>query len=465
MKEIFCKLLVIGAGPGGYVCAIRAGQLGIDTVIVEAGKPGGTCLNVGCIPSKALIHAAEEFHGVTSMLSGKNPIGIRVEGAAIDLARTVAWKDGIVGRLSSGVSSLLQKARVKIVHGRAYFRDGKTVEVETETGSQIIRAETIVIATGSEPVALAALPFGGRVISSNEALSLTEVPKRLVVVGGGYIGLELGTAFAKLGAAVTIVEATAQILPQYDAELVRPVSRRLGELGVRVLTGVAAKALAAKGDGLLIETSEGREEELPADRILVTVGRRPKIAGSGLDELDLDRAGPYLRIDDRCRTSMRGIYAIGDVTGEPMLAHRAMAQGEMVAEIVAGRKRSWDKRCIPAVCFTDPEIVTAGLSPEEARAQGHDISIGQFPFSANGRAMVTQSEEGFVRVVARADTNLVLGLQAVGNGASELSAAFALAIEMGARLEDLAGTIHAHPTRSEALHEAALKALGHALHI
>ncbi|CDM61649.1 MULTISPECIES: dihydrolipoyl dehydrogenase [Rhizobium] len=464
MKEIVCKLLVIGAGPGGYVCAIRAGQLGLDTVIVEADKPGGTCLNVGCIPSKALIHAAEEFGAAKQMLTGRNAMGIGIEAATIDLAKTIAWKDGIVGRLNSGVSALLQKARVKIVHGRAAFRDGKTVEVETETGMQVIRAETVVIATGSKPVELSALPFGGRVISSTEALSLGEVPKRLVVVGGGYIGLELGIAFAKLGSEVTVVEATQQILPQYDADLVRPVARRLGDLGIRTLTGAEAKSLSDDGNALVVETSGGQQQLLPADRVLVTVGRRPRSAGSGIEELDLDRSGPYLRIDDRCRTSMRGVYAIGDVTGEPMLAHRAMAQGEMVAEIIAGRKRAWDKRCIPAICFTDPEIVTAGLSPDEARAQGYAIRVGQFPFSANGRAMTMLSEEGFIRVVARADTNLVLGLQAVGVGVSELSAGFALAIEMGARLEDLAGTIHAHPTRSEALQEAALKALGHALH-
>jgi dihydrolipoamide dehydrogenase len=462
MKEIVCKLLVIGAGPGGYICAIRAGQLGVDTVIVEAVKAGGTCLNIGCIPSKALIHAAEEFEKVSHMAAAKSPLGISVEAPKLDLTKTVAWKDGIVGRLNSGVLGLLRKAKVKIVHGRATFRDGKTVEVETETGTQVIRAETVVIATGSEPVELPSLPFGGPVISSTEALSLKAVPQKLVVVGGGYIGLELGIAFAKMGSAVTVVEATPQLLPQYDAELVKPVVKRLGELGVRVVTGAKARGLS--GETLLIETTEG-EERLAADKILVTVGRKPRTEGWGLDELDLDRAGKFLRIDERCRTSMRGVHAIGDITGEPMLAHRAMAQGEMVAEIVAGKKRTWDKRCIPAVCFTDPEIVTAGFSPDEARAQGFEIRVGQFPFNANGRAMTTLSENGFVRVVARADTNLILGIQAVGAGVSELSSTFALSIEMGARLEDVAATIHAHPTRSEGFQEAALKALGHALHI
>ncbi|WP_430442041.1 dihydrolipoyl dehydrogenase [Shinella sp.] len=462
MKEIVCKLLVIGAGPGGYICAIRAGQLGLDTVIVEKAKAGGTCLNVGCIPSKALIHAAEEFDKVRHMTAA-NALGITVEAPKLDLAQTVRWKDGIVGRLNSGVLGLLRKAKVKIVHGEARFRDGKTVEVETETGTQLIRAETVVIATGSEPVELPALSFGGAILSSTEALSLQSVPQKLAVVGGGYIGLELGTAFAKLGAEVTVVEAMPQILPQYDAELVKPVAKRLADLGVSVLTGVKAKGFS--GEALVIETTSGAEKQIAADKVLVTVGRKPRTEGWGLEDLDLDRAGRFIRIDERCRTSMRGVYAIGDVTGEPMLAHRAMAQGEMVAEIVAGRKRAWDKRAIPAVCFTDPEIVTAGLSPDEARAQGYDIRVGLFPFNANGRAMTTQSEDGFVRAVARADTNLLLGLQAVGAGVSELSSAFSLALEMGARLEDVAGTIHAHPTRSEGLQEAALKALGHALHI
>jgi dihydrolipoamide dehydrogenase len=465
MKDISCKLLVIGAGPGGYVCAIRAGQLGIDTVIVEERKPGGTCLNVGCIPSKALIHAAEEYDRIVHLASGQNPLGIRTTRPELDLSQTIAWKDTIVGRLNGGVSSLLKRSKVKMVQGRARFRDGKTVEVETETGRQIIRAENVVIATGSAPVELPSLPFGGPVISSTEALSMTSVPERLVVVGGGYIGLELGTAFAKMGAKVTVVEAQARILPQYDAELTRPVSKRLQALGIDVMTRARAKGLAKAGGALLVETESGSEVSLAADRILVTVGRRPVTQGWGMEELVLDRDGPFIRIDEKCQTSMRGIYAIGDVTGEPMLAHRAMAQGEMVAEIIAGHKRAWDKRAIPAVCFTDPEIVAVGLTSDEAQKSGSEIRVGQFPFSANGRAMTKLGEEGFVRVVARADNHLVLGIQAVGQGVSELSAAFGLAIEMGARLEDIAGTIHAHPTQGEAFQESALKSLGRELHI
>lgn len=465
MKEISCKLLVIGAGPGGYVCAIRAGQLGVDTVIVEFGKPGGTCLNVGCIPSKALIHAAEEFEKIAHIAGGKGPLGIAVAPPTLDLTKTVTWKDGIVSRLNSGVAGLLKKAKVKTVQGWATFRDGKTVEVETETGSQVIRAEAVVIASGSVPAELPFLPFGGPVISSTEALALSEVPDKLAVVGGGYIGLELGMAFAKMGAKVAVVEALPRVLAQYDAELTRPVLKRLGELGIEVMLGAKAKGLSTKGDALLVEMADGKNAKIAADRVLVTVGRKPLTEGWGLEQIDLDMVGRFIRIDDQCRTSMRGIYAIGDVTGEPMLAHRAMAQGEMVAEIVAGHKRGWDKRAIPAICFTDPELVTAGLSPDEAKALAGEIKIGHFPFAANGRAMTRQGEDGFVRIVARADNHLVLGIQAVGQGVSELAAAFGLALEMGARLEDIAGTIHAHPTQGEGFQEAALKALGHALHV
>jgi dihydrolipoamide dehydrogenase len=465
VKDIFCKLLVIGAGPGGYPCAIRAGQLGVDTVVVEAKKLGGTCLSVGCIPSKALIHAAEAFENIARIARSASPLGISVGKPELDLAKTVLWKEGIVGRLNSGVSALLKRAGVKVVEGWARFRDGKTVAVETEIGPQVIRAEQVVIATGSEAIELPFLPFGSKVISSTGALGLTDVPGKLVVVGAGYIGLEIGIAFAKMGAQVTIVEAQSRILPQYDAELTRPVARRLHELDIGVLTGAKAKALASDGTTLAVEAADGNVLMLAADKILVTVGRKPATAGWDLAAIDLDMDGPFIRIDDQCRTSMRGVYAIGDVTGEPMLAHRATAQGEMVAEIIAGEKRSWDRVCIPAVCFTDPEIVTAGLSPEEARAAGIEIQTGHFPFQANGRAMTLGEEAGFIRVVARADNHLLLGIQGVGAGIAELSAGFSLALEMGARLEDVAQTIHAHPTQAESLREAALRALGHRMHI
>jgi dihydrolipoamide dehydrogenase len=463
MEDINTKLLVVGGGPGGYVCAIRAGQLGIDTILVEQFALGGTCLNVGCIPSKALIHAAEEFHVAREAAAGRSPLGIRLADPAIDMSVLGGWKDGIVSRLTTGVGALLRKAKVRTVSGRAEFLDGKTVEVATEGGRLVIRAEAIVIATGAQPVSLPPLPFGGNVISSTEALSLDALPKRLAVVGGGYIGLEIGTAMAKLGSAVTIVEAAERILPLYDADLTRPVQTRLAQLGIEVHT--QSRVTGLDGDRLLAEGPDGARLAIPCDKVLVTVGRRPNLAGFGVESLQLTMNGPYLRIDGQCRTSMRGVFAIGDVTGEPMLAHRAMSQGELVAEVVAGHKTVWDKVAMPAVCFTDPEIVSVGLSPAEARNDGIETAAGQFPFRANGRAMSRARDDGFIRVLARADNHLVLGVQAVGAGVSELAAAFALAIEMGARLEDVAATIHAHPTQGEAFQEASLAALGRAIHM
>jgi dihydrolipoamide dehydrogenase len=315
------------------------------------------------------------------------------------------------------------------------------------------------------PVALPALPFGGRIISSTEALSLPAIPERLAVVGAGYIGLELGTAFAKLGAKVTVIEAENRILPTYDDELVRPVVRRLRALGVEILTRARAGGLSEAGDALRIEQEGAPARDIPADKILVAAGRRARTAGFGLERLDLTMNGPFVQIDERCATSMRNVWAVGDLTGEPMLAHRAMAQGVVVAELIAGHRRVFDGAVIPAVCFTDPEIVTVGLSPDEARKGGHEVHTALFPFQANGRALTLGAEDGFVRVTARADNHLLLGIAAVGAGVSELSAAFGLALEMGARLEDIGGTIHAHPTLGEAFHEASLRALGEALHI
>ncbi|MDA1100347.1 MAG: dihydrolipoyl dehydrogenase [Proteobacteria bacterium] len=463
MQEITCKLLVIGGGPGGYVCAIRAGQSGLDTVLVEKAQLGGTCLNVGCIPSKALIHAAEAFHSAVGFAAEGGSIGISAGPPSLDFGGTQSWMDGIVHRLTGGVAGLLKGAGVKVIEGSARFRDGKTVQVSSVTGEQLVRAEAVVIATGSEAVALPDLPVGGAVISSTEALALPDVPRRLVVVGAGYIGLEIGTAYAKLGSHVTVVEAEERILPQYDGDLSRPVAARLKALGVEVLLG--AKARRMMGDALLVEVEGGGERHLRADKVLVAIGRRPRTNGWGLEELALEMDGRAVRVDDHCRTAMRGVYAVGDVTGAPMLAHRAMAQGYMVAEIIAGGRCAWDRRCIPAICFTDPEIVTSGLSPMAARDAGIEARSGTFPFRANGRAMTTGRDDGWVRIVARADNDLVIGVQAVGVGVAELASEFALALEMGATLEDLASAIHPHPSRSEAVQEAAFKALGRGLHL
>jgi len=462
-EKITTKVLIIGGGPGGYVAGIRCGQLGLDTVLVEAERLGGTCLNVGCIPSKAIIHVAGEFDAMAHA-AAKPLNGISLSAKPnIDFAETVKWKDGVVKGLNTGVAGLLKRAKVRVVEGWAMFSDAKTCTVKTNDGEVTITAEHVVLANGSVPVELPFLKFGGRVISSTEALSLPVLPKKLAVVGAGYIGLELGIAFRKLGCEVTVVEALDRILPLYDAALVQPVAKWLEKNGVTIHLGAKAKGLGKAG--LEAELKDGTTVDIAADNILVTVGRKPATEGWGLENMAVDMAGRFVKVDDQCRTSMKDVWAVGDLVGEPMLEHKAAKQGEIVAEIIAGHKRRFDPVTVPAVCFTEPEIVSAGLGPHEA--QGEDVITALFPFMANGRALSMDAGDngGFVRILARKSDHRVLGIQAVGAHVSELSNEFSLALEMGAVLEDIAGTIHVHPTLGEAFHEAALRALGHAIHI
>ncbi len=468
MQTTSTTLVVIGGGPGGYIAAIRAAQLGVATILIEGDNLGGTCLNIGCIPSKALIHAAEEFEKAKHFAHG-SAIGIQVASPSINIEQTVSWKDGIVKRLTTGVGALLKKNGAQVVKGWAQIIDGKTVAV-MQDGKEVqrITCEHLLIASGSSAVELPFMPFGsgdGKVISSTEALSPKQIPKKLVVVGGGYIGLELGITYRKLGSEVAVVEAMDRILPAYDEELTKVVRTSLKQLGIEVHLGLSVQGMNADNSAVRLKNAAGEESELACDQVLVAVGRRPRTQGFGLESLLLDMNGRAVKIDDQCRTSMRNVWAIGDVTGEPMLAHRAMAQGEMVAEIIAGKRRHFAPASIPAVCFTDPELVVVGMSPNEAQAAGIEIITANFPFAANGRSMTLESSDGFVRVVARKDNHLILGWQAVGRCVSELSAGFGLSLEMGATLEDVAGTIHSHPTLGEAVQEAALRALGHALHI
>ena len=453
MSDLRCGLVVIGGGPGGYVCASRAARLGVDTILIESGRVGGTCLNVGCIPSKALIHAADLF-ATARRQAGEGMHGITVAEPSLDFGQTREWMDGVVSRLRSGVVGLLERSGVKTLHGRARFLDGKTVEVVGETGTTTVRAENVVIATGSRPVDLPGLPTGGKVLDSTGALALDRPPQRLAVIGAGYIGLELGTAFAKLGSAVTLLEATPTILPQYDEKLTRPVRRRLGELGIGLRLDTKVTGWD-DGTGRLQVEHDGKTETLEFDKVLVTVGRTANTDGLALEELRLKMEGPFIQIDDRCRTSMRGVYAIGDVTAGPMLAHRAMAHAEIAADVIAGHANAWDKACMPAVCFTDPEIASVGLLPREAETEG-PVTVSEFSFRANGRALTLDDAEGMVRIVARQSDHVILGIQATGPGVSELTAGFAQAIETGLRIEDIAAVIHPHPTLSEALQEAAL---------
>jgi len=478
MQTLTTKVLIIGAGTGGYVAGIRCGQLGLDTVLVDGGDGlGGTCLNVGCIPSKAIIHAANKFETVAKAADG-GTLGITAAKPAIDLKRTVEWKDGVVRKLNNGVAALLKKSKVKVIKGWATFSDAKTCTVKTADGDLTITAEHVILATGSEPVELPFLPFGGDVISSTEALSLDKVPGKLVVVGGGYIGLELGIAFRKLGAEVAIVEMADRILPLYDKALTDPVAKWLQKHGVELLLG--AKAGSFEKGALNVTDRDGKAIRLKADKVLVTVGRRPRTKGWGLENMGVAMDGPFVKIDDRCATSMKNVWAIGDLTGEPMLAHKGSAQGEVVAEIIAGRaqaasgraasdsaqEKRFDPVTIAAVCFTEPEIVSAGLGPQDVEGRD-DVIQAVFPLMAIGRALAIEAGDdgGFVRVIASKTDHRLLGVQAVGQHVSELSNSFAQMLEMGAVLEDVAGVIHVHPTLGEAFHEASLRALGHAIHI
>lgn len=447
--------MIIGAGPGGYVCAIRAASLGVETIIIDKAEMGGTCLNRGCIPSKALIHAANEYDKATH----NKAIGIDVSSAKIDFAKTQSWKSGIVKKLQNGVAHLVNAAGAKFIAGEAEIVDGKTVRVRMGETINTITCDHLVLATGSVPLELPHFPFGGDCLSSTTVLELETLPKSLAVIGGGYIGIELGTAMAKLGVKTSIIELGAQILPQYDKKLTAPVVTRLKALGVEIHLNAKAESFE---NGTLSYIENGEAKTLLSEKLLVTIGRKAQTDGAGINSLDLKKDGELIAVDARCQTSMRAVYAIGDITPGPQLAHRAMAQGKLIAEIVAGQNQAWDKQAIPAICFSDPEIVSVGITAREMAPE--TMKLTEFPLSANGRSLALNAGAGFVRVIYDAKSHVISGLEAVGVEVSELSGQFSLAIEMGARLEDLADTIHAHPTIGEATQEAALFALGEAIH-
>jgi len=477
MSEIRkCQVLVVGAGPGGYVAAIRSGQLGLDTVIVEGNKAGGVCLNVGCIPSKAIIHCAERFESLQKHSSEDNHMGLSVDGEVrIDMEAMTSWKDSIVNKLTKGVESLLKGAGVEVINGWASFESSKQCMVNTGKETVHIEAENVIIATGSSHIDLPFMPCDEEfILSSTGMLDLKELPKSVAIVGGGYIGLELGCALTKLGTEVTVIEGLDEVLSIMDKEIRRPLERWLKMRKVTIHTKALARGAEIKGKGAsrkvhLRYEKEGEEQSIKVDKVLVTVGRRPNSKGWGLENMGIrmDSSGNFIRIDRKCRTSAPGVFAIGDVAGEPMLAHKASSQGEMVAEIIAGNNREFDKVAIPAIVFTEPEIVSVGLNPDEARNLGEEVITGKFPLAANGRALTLEAEKtgGFIRVTARKSDHVILGIQAVGSHVAELSGEFVLALEMGALLEDIADTVHAHPTMTESFHESVLKTLGHAIHI
>lgn len=462
-RTIEIEAVVVGAGPGGYPCAIRLAQLGVKTLCIEREYWGGVCLNVGCIPSKALITAGKRFED----LSDLSAMGIVIpEGErSVDMQKLQAWKGSVVDKLTGGVRTLLKANKAEMLTGTATFTGPKTLSVQTSEGEVIVQAQHVIIATGSRPVEIPGFTYADeRILDSTKALALNHVPARLVVIGGGYIGMEMGQMFAKLGSKVTIVEAMDSILPGFDADVVKLIGRKLKKSGITVLTDSKALGWEEAKDGAVVkvQTPKG-EQALEADYILVTVGRRPN--SEGLEPTGVKLEKGFVVIDKQCKTSVPGVYAIGDVAGGAMLAHKATHEGEICAEVVAGHKASNDARTVPAVVFTDPEVATAGLQEHEARAQGFEIKVGIVPFAAIGRALTTGHSEGFIKTIIDAKDNRVLGITICGDHASDLISEAALAIEMDAEALDIALTIHPHPTLGEGLMESAKAALGQAVHV
>lgn len=465
MKYDVC---VIGAGPGGYVAAIRAAQFGLNVAVIDRDKLGGVCLNVGCIPSKAMIAASHFLH---RMSHDAPTMGFDIPGPVkVDMKKLQSWKQSVCDKMSGGVGMLLKGNKVTVIAGEAQFKTPQTLEVKGKEGTQTVEAKHFIIATGSRPIEIPGFSFDEKtVMSSTGALALDEIPKSLAVIGGGYIGLEIGSYLAKLGTEVTVLEAGDGLLKGVaDEEAVKVVQKRLEKSGVKINFKTMAKSYTKKGKNLEITAQQdGKPQTFEAEKILVTVGRKPNSDQMNLKGVGIaiDEKG-FIKVDAKRRTNVPNIFAIGDICGQPMLAHKASHEGVMVAEIIGGVNRAYDVKTVPAVIFTDPEIASVGYTEDECKQKGHvDLKIGKFPFAANGRAVSLMETDGFVKIIADAKTDVVLGVHIVGPEASNLISEAALAIEMGARLQDIALTIHPHPTLGETMMEAAEAALGHAIHI
>ncbi len=460
-----CQVAVIGGGPGGYLAAIRLAQLKKDVILIEESPSlGGVCLNEGCIPSKALIHAAdflEETQRVSRM-------GIDITDVRLDIHRLVSWKDKIVKQLTTGVAFLAQKNGAEVIHGKARFLTDRRLEVFTDTGPLLIEFEQAVIATGSVPIALPTFPVDGQtIIGARDALSPPKIPERLVIIGAGYVGLELGSVYQRFGSQVHILERSSEILSFHDPEVRQAISKRLTALGIRIHLGCTADRLEPGNPArIIIRNSDNQEIPLEADQILVCIGRTPNTHDLGLDSLHIKTSkGGCISVNERMETSVPGILAVGDVVGGPLLAHKAYREAKVAAEVIAGEPAAFDNIVIPAVVYTDPELAWAGLSEKEAISKGYRTVTGTFPFAASGRAMTLGAADGFVKTIGDADSKRILGVYIVGKDASEMIAEAALAIEMGAFLDDLSQTIHPHPTMSEGLLESVEAALGEAIHV
>lgn len=458
------NVVVIGAGPAGYVCAIRLAQLGQKVTVVEKEYLGGTCLNVGCIPSKALIAAGV----LVNRLAEASAMGITVKGVEVDAKKLVEWKAGIVGKLTGGIGVLLKNHKVDVVYGEARFVDAKTIAVQSKEGEKKLSFDDAVIATGSVPIEIPGFKNDEDAVwSSTGALRPAKIPGHLVVIGGGYIGLELGIMYKKLGSKVTVLEASAGALPGQERDCVKVIERSLKKMGVDLKTETFAKGYERKGGKTTVKIeTKGVASTIECDQILSTVGRKPYSAGLQLEKagLAVDAKG-FLAVDAQMRTKVKHIYAVGDIAGQPMLAHKGSKEGLVAAAVIAGQNESYDVRCVPAVIFTSPEMASVGLTEDQCKEKGLAYKTGSFPFAASGRAMSLMETEGFVKLITDAKTDEILGVHMVGPEVTELIAEAALAIEMGATAEDIARTIHAHPTLPEAMMEAAEAVHGMAVHI
>ncbi|MBS3968109.1 MAG: dihydrolipoyl dehydrogenase [Truepera sp.] len=452
-------ILVIGAGPGGYHAAIRAAQLGKKVACVEKEYVGGVCLNVGCIPTKALLHVAEGLRKARQAAE----FGVKFGEPEVDLTAIAKWKDDIVKKQTGGVKMLFKGNKVELLKGEATFKDSHTVQV----GDKTVTAEKIIIATGSEPMAIPGFEIDNQtILDSTGALRLTEVPKRLLCIGGSAIGLEFADIYNALGAEVTVVELLAHIVPTADEDVAKELAKALEQRGIKLRANTKAIAQKKVADGLevALEDSQGKQDKLIVDKILVAVGRQPRSAGLGLKPLGITVNRGFIPVNEHLQTTVPNIYAIGDVARPPLLAHKAMKEGLVAAEHAAGLPSAYDT-VVPGVIYTTPEFASVGMTEKEAKEAGYEVSVGRFPLAASGRAHTLGVAEGVVKVVGDAETDLLLGFQMVGPGAGDIVAEAALALEMGATLEDIALTQHAHPTLAEAFMEAAEHAHGRAIHI
>ncbi len=455
--------IVIGAGPGGYVAAIRAAQLGQRVTIIEKDNIGGVCLNVGCIPSKALITAGHHYHQAQNL----NVFGLKVPKVEVDFSKVQTYKESVVNKLTSGVGTLLKGNKIEIVKGNASFIDSHTIKIEAEDGEKLYSFKHAIVATGSRPIEIPTMKFGTRIIDSTGALNMQQLPETLVVVGGGVIGIELVGVYANFGVKVVILEGQNDILNGMDSKMTAIVKRGLKKKGVEIYTNAYVEGATETKDSVEVSCEiKGEKKVFTADYMMVSVGRRPNTNGIGLEEIGvkLNEKG-IIETDNQCRTTVNHIYAIGDIIAGPQLAHKASYEGKIAAEAIAGQQSIVDYTCIPAVVFSEPEIAVVGHTAESAKSAGITAITAKFPFAANGRAIALNQTDGFVQLVTRKDNGVLIGGQIIGPNASDLISELTLAIESGLTAEDLSLTIHAHPTLGEMIMETAEVSLGHPIHI